>query len=976
MPPINLPDSILDAPLFGTEPKEPETLTPEQEQRRALGDSAYEAIQNNIKTMNEAGVPAPTILSYLDDVGVTVGQQKDSNKYEAVSLRSLGSSALGGGTRGLMSLGAIPTIVVDTYWHMMKRAGEDLAGGRPADIYTAFDDFDPTLTKLQQSGVDHIVDAVDHNTPEGEVSRFANRASEKTFEYVVPGAAMVAGFTTQGAKLLASNPEGAGMIQRMMIEMAKNPAKAQAYEAGLGTAAAIAGEAAVTNVAGTDPELRANSEWIRLGAEVTTLATSIIGQRFAARITDFAKSKLLFGEKHMKDAAEFQVGKWLNEIMEADPNIADNIAKVRELEQMGVLGDVINLGDNVGAGSTFLTPDVLQNPQIQAAMDAIVATGDTTATRFARTLEAATKRVEDFADGLKPIIQASDPKNMQPTLQRYITRELDAIDRRTEAAIRKAVDEAAALRPNRSSREIGESAYVQINALEEEAIKKVDDLYNQLDNSLDYPIKQIRQSLIQAGMSPRVLAENKKRVAQGLEPIMGLKGNTSSNKFMEGILETGALNFLEEGTDRVPMIVIREWRQEINNQMRAAVRAQDWDSVTRLTTLRNGVDKQFDVMRRNAHGKARVVFKEANEMWEEVRNRFDRSHAQVMSQQFILGRNNLHPSDFSRHWIIPNKSKGAVKAAEDYRFAFGDSEESKVFIEESVRWELSQMKTKEGALDMPLIQRWLSDREQSLRAHGVWNKFDDVGKASMAATEAQATGIIDKNRFLTQQFEKLVGLSGAKNVDRYIGELVRAGRLGELRAQVAATGNEGLLRVFKQKAMNTILSESESVTVDSVGQIARNPSLLHISLEKHSDDIIRALGKDHYNDLRTISEVYKLNFGKVQTFGSRATDLAKVPVVNQQQLGRAMSKIRASLQGFVSPEYTAVQLGNQALDLLNSKVASQVLEEAMFNWKYAETLAGIAKTKAGQHALRLFATPPAAAVGLSHLQEDDARTEL
>jgi len=176
---------------------------------------------------------------------------------------------------------------------------------------------------------------------------------------------------------------------------------------------------------------------------------------------------------------------------------------------------------------------------------------------------------------------------------------------------------------------------------------------------------------------------------------------------------------------------------------------------------------------------------------------------------------------------------------------------------------------------------------------------------------------------------------------------------------------------FAGAVWDAVINKGNTGKIDTVEQIVRRPdNILAIALE-HKKDLIEGLGRTHYNSLLTIGKAVKLTEGTIPTFGARATEAATTPVVNQRMLGRAFSKIRASLQGFVSPQFTLVQLANQGMDIISSRAAQVVIEEAMYDWRYAVELAKIAETRAGQRALTLIGAAAVPATAAFIEQEDD-----
>jgi len=611
---------------------------------------------------------------------------------------------------------------------------------------------------------------------------------------------------------------------------------------------------------------------------------------------------------------------------------------------------------------------------MQAALLKVVETSPNGATRYLRMIETQRQRITQHIKDVEPVLNTKGP-DLQKSLTNYMTKKFDELDARVTAAEQKAIDEAATLHPNRSPTEIGESGIEQMKLLEEEAEEAINVLYRSLDPDVMYNTNHIVASLRLAKFKPRRAEENVKRVAQGLEPL-GLKGKGQEfGDISEELLQVATDNFAGKKASLDQLI---EWRQMVGKEERLAGLAGDFETQGRLEFLRKGVDKQFERSSRRARtGKNATVFKEANAQWAAMKQRFDVAYSRLGIQKDLTGMYKFAPEDFGRKFIRSESQKAVVQSAKDFQRIFGDTPTAKALISDSVAYQLSRFKLEGGGFNLRGIQGWLKNHKASLQQHGIWDQFKDVGDAARAADTLGASAIVDRQVFNKSMLKAIID---APNTGTFLKKHLQNGTLGTLGAEVralkTASGKPNMpaIRGFTQEVWDAVISTADTKTVDTVEQIVRRPDAMLEILIQNKKALVEGIGKQHYASLQTIARALKRTEGKAPTFGARSTPAAVTPVVNQQMMGRAFSKIRASLQGFISPQFTAVQLVNQGLDIINTQAAQRVIQEALYDHKYAMKLADIAKTAAGKRAINMIGVAAVPAT-LDLIEEEDARTD-
>ena len=213
------------------EKKEQPQLSPEAQ---AKATANHDRVQRNVQRMLTGNADQGLINRYLrDEEGITLGVEEEDRPTEDVSPGSIVLSLARGSVTGLTSLVTLPIL-----------AGEALGSGIRS-MWTEGFELNTPLSDFIKGGGEEFNKLLDPNFSfaggkdfdvEGRrkvESAFVNRASEKVGEFVAPGGVLVKGMTNAGARLLTKSPQTLGFFKRMLYDMAKNPAKTQAYEAAL-----------------------------------------------------------------------------------------------------------------------------------------------------------------------------------------------------------------------------------------------------------------------------------------------------------------------------------------------------------------------------------------------------------------------------------------------------------------------------------------------------------------------------------------------------------------------------------------------------------------------------------------------------------------------------------------------------------------------------------------------------------------------
>lgn len=941
------PLGIFGIPRTEEDEKDLPTIPVATQQRM---EANHSRVQGNIQTILDNDGSYADIGRYLRADGIDFDVDKEEPKEpEDVNAKTVGLSFIRGSIRGTFGLAALPFLATDAIGFAVRRIFDETA------------EFEAVMSGKISGGGEEISKFFDPNFSfeKGEKdveSAFTNRLAEKIGEFVTPGGLLVKGMTSQGAKLLAKNPDAAGLFKSMFIQAAKNPIKTQFYEAGLGMTAATAGELVATNIKeGGNPAEMEKIGWARFAAEMVSIFGVTISQRLGAKLVDLARSKLVLTPAAQKLAAEIKFGELLNEVMEADPAVLRSIRRAEELEKL--------------TGIKFTMDEVFQNPDIQSAVNSIIKTGsDLSQTRYLRMLESSRERINQIIKELEPVINKSD--NLKTSLSNFMTKKFGEIDDRVLAAERRAVEEADLLHPERTPESIGQSGMEQMRILEEEAQEVAEALLKPLVGETPVQVNHIKASLQLAKHDPRFAAKNVAREAEGLDPV-GLAGREFGD-IPEIILQVGRENFGKD-INKVDIAALMEWRRLIGKHERLAGIAGDTDTLVRLDFLRKGVDRQFAAASRGSRvGKAATTIKEFNKQWTAFKTRFDRAYERLGIQKDLTSMYKFAPEDFWKKFIRPESAKQASESVRLFKQIFGDTPAAKALIVDSVAYQLSKFKTDKG-FDMRAMQGWLNRHKVSLKKHGVWDQFKDVGQATVKAEEFGQAAIVSRKEFEKSDLQALLNTN---NIRGEIQKHLRNGTLGRASADIRAMGKMPASRAWTREVWNTILSKGDTGGIDTFENMVRNPNAILKVLMDNKKDIIAGIGNAHYKNLLTIAKTVNLKEGTVRTIGKGSfARKFGADEFDEETIAKGTSKVYAAARQFVSPQFAFFSIARQGVHIVNSRAARNVLEEAAYDWRYAKKLADAAKTREGRQAMRVLGI---AAIPATRdvINQDDERTEF
>lgn len=943
-----------------------ETAVSKREKEIQKFDANHQRVQNNLQNIINAGGSPSDMDDYLKLVeGITPGVVPQRPKpLEQASIKNAALALARGSVTGLTGVASIP---------FMAMEGVGFLFGRAFDEDATFESFSTTSRAIQQGGqeINKFLDpSFSFEKGQEDIERqFAIRATEKVGEFVTPGAGIVMGLTRKGATLLHKAPEALKWWQKALVQMAENPTKAQLVEAGLNMGAAVSGEVAVsTLIDPRDPNAKEKEGYVRFGAEMGSLVGVGVSLGFvnaARRMASSFNSKLAFTENAQKRLGEVRVGEFLNEVAEADGiNMAAQAKKVAAIE--------------AETGVKAFTPDLFQNPDLQAGFEKIVQTGHLTATKYNAVLMASRQRLQTYIDKMSPVL--SKGQTLQDDLNKFLNEEFVKLDTRLERVERAALEEAMILNPNRSAQDIGETGIEMVKLLEREALDKADALYKALDDGVKLPTNLIDSGAQQAKLNPSFREANIARIMRG-EEITDLKG-VALNPQVQNLVDVAELNF-GKGNPKATLGQIVQFRRMVQDEFRLAAIHGDSDTTLRLGRMLDGVDKQLAKAAKSPRlaGQQAKALQEANASYTALKTRFDKSFEIVGIQKDLSSMYTVAPEDFARKFIRPESRVKSIESAKAFNSIYEGDPQAKALLSDSVKLQLSKLK-KGDNLNPAAVSKWLQNHKANLQAHGLWDEFKDIPTTIARLDDSRLAVGMDRKLWERSQ---LVKVAKVDDVSGLITAKMKSNKLAPLAKEIKDATPAGH-RALVREVWDNLLLKSESGALDSgvvndsgelVRNIIRTPDTMLAALRNHGDDIKQVVGDKHFKSLTTIAEQVKILEGRLPTQGAKAIPEAAFTPPNQKALQSAFSKIRASLQGFVSPQFTAVQLANQGLDVLNSNAAQHVLEEAMYNPEYAAKLAAIAKTAAGKEALRTIwlQTTAYAVAGNSAFIGDDPRTQ-
>ncbi|KKL19426.1 hypothetical protein LCGC14_2465580, partial [marine sediment metagenome] len=420
---------------------------------------------------------------------------------------------------------------------------------------------------------------------------------------------------------------------------------------------------------------------------------------------------------------------------------------------------------------------------------------------------------------------------------------------------------------------------------------------------------------------------------------------------------------------------LRSWRRAFNNELKLQYAAGNYDNAARIRNVIEGIDKQFDVAPGLMQGNAKQALNKANQFRKEVNDKLSVGFTKEFLKRDSAGRSIIAPEDFNRYWIRQSGQQGRIEAAKEYQRLFGRSRQAKDLIVQSVYSSIRNLPRNElNHLDHRTVQRWLLQRRDNLRAHGVWNRVKNISNTAEAAFRTRRS-----NELMVKDLENSILGEVVKtdDVSGWISNKIKNNQMEQARRQVAGTKDPAAMRAWTRAVWDEIMSRGHTKGRDTLEQVIQDADSMVdvLTNPKNKIDLVKGLGREHYNNALIVAKASRATEDVFPTFGT-APPGESLTRETKDFVRRSLSKIRASMQGFVSVPFTTLQVAQEGVMRLDTHTAQKLFQEVMYDPALALKLAKIARTKNGKKALEFAFTGLYTIPGYEIINRlEDPRTE-
>jgi hypothetical protein len=808
------------------------------------------------------------------------------------------------------------------------------------------------MADFVNQGVDDGAEAIKALTNSDTDSSLGLRYLESVGDNVAAGSIFTKGMTKWGSRLMRSLPAETNAIQRLAIETAKNPAKAQALEALMNTSAAVSGQTVYEMQLANGATQEEANRW-RIATEIMTGFSGAVTQRTMAKLKDLASSRLTLTQGAREARAEKIVGAFFDDVMTLDPRAAEKYVAARKVE------DIYQRYTGDATGLDLTTAQITRSSPVIAAERMLMTSKPRTAIEAEEHMRRQAEKTEDFISAIKKKGPSTRIDEWQNDMKMAVDRQIGGLNEEINDAVMVAEKEAITLT------EAGDPV-----ALGNLGRKKLDTLYEEMDNRIDAMYRTVEDVEI-------CVSSVKGAWTKAMES--SLKGNTGGRtpKYIKDIYND---NFGQ--TSKSSVQKLRDFQKIVRGELRTAARQEGAGSDTyrRLSIIDEGIQNEFSRAASKGYetdlGKAAQHLEIANKLNKEVSTMFKRGELKRLVAEDMQGIAVVSPEDFFRKFVRSNSQNDRFAAAKDYASAFGNPNipgVSRDLIKQAFLIELRNAAYDPATqtISTRLATNWLEKHSDSIRELGLTGEFDNVGSAAKRAAEIKAT-----NTLAIKDIEKSAFAQSIEGDPKaYVRTMLESGRVSKLlKSAKLAFEPDIVKRGYKQAAWEVLLESTNTGQKIGAGETAtlvRQPEKLGAILETQEKPLRELLGDSHYDDLKTLQNmmetvkpVYAPRFsGPMESLVGNLTE--------EKKMRRGViSKIVAASRHFISPEYATAAVINEFADSLNGKAMEAVFEKALKDPEMARTLASSAKDRKEIHALRTIYSAVLAPLANIDSQED------
>ena len=775
-------------------------------------------------------------------------------------------------------------------------------GKEPPERYTS--EYSDIMSTGVEQAADLVRDYGDKLTKlsvgDFEPETVPERVVERISEYAPQGAAFTQGLISVGKKHIKGGLENPTLLQKLTIDIAKDPAKAHKIEQAMSAVAASVGQGA---------EEMGASPGYQFLAEVVGTVTA--GGMYNA-YKKFASSELISRWLNKTKHAETDVGEFLDAIFKEDPNIMDTIEEGKKLSDK--YGVEMNLGE------------LAENPELQAAGYAIESgdTGGLTALRERARGQAASVN-EMFQQPTGQVETAQDALIAQADEQ--VTQLKSAVMDANEAAI----DEATNLGGLKGVEveDVGQAVLNRIDAAEDLARAELQPLYDGINLAQKTGSTKITKAINDARRSLLPKNEFKGELESHLKSIFNAVTGKDAAPKTYGTVKPFTLNRDAKDFEFTVGSI-----QEIQGQLKRVIREErskgNNELVMSLTQVLGSTYDQLD----SVGGQNVDRLKVANAKAREVFERFNDTRIRTITKTDIQGDMKVAPEDIVSTLVRSNNEKGSIEAVTAYKDAIKDNRLANDQLFNAFAIKLRGFATVSktirdadgserviNVLDKKKVQSFMDKHSNFMRASNIAIKNPDaMARKAQFAQETLDMTMKEMSR------DSLMKWANTEKPVEYVMSALKNNQLKGMMNRADELTKRGIREALWDGLFeSTITSRSlsaggASVTVDKVKML----------VAKKGDDLEQALSKKHFNAVKDIIRIVD----RISVSGGKAGAIAAKDI-DQHLVEKMLTGLRAAAHGFVRPDLIIAQATARAAKAMNTVESQNVLREALNNPEFA-----------------------------------------
>jgi hypothetical protein len=740
------------------------------------------------------------------------------------------------------------------------------------------------------------------------------RGGREIVSLVGPGAMLTQSLIGYGRRIIANPAAKQGFFNDVLRLAAENPGKVQTMEgiinAWAGTVGTLTEEQMLQD--GFSPQDAQDAKAIaELIAGIGTPTVQVAGAR------GIESMQRKFGPR---TTAELSLGPAASRLEE--PQTLQNMAKAREINELAK--------ERTGRAFEFTTSQKSRDPGLRQAELALWETGDRrTLLERGRMppdeLENMQRRLaNELEQGLAP--QGLSPALAQEKAANTINIEVAKATDKINDAVVRAIDEYDTVLPGVDMSMVGAAAQQRLDRVMKVVDWKTQRLYAPIAN-VSLPSNHIQSAAKAARFSH-------------LEGVDGLPEDIQrifNNNFAKG--------------HKTTIGKVREFNSLLHETWRRASKDGYDDLSRRLGIMMEGVQKQLRAAERMGgfSGQQATRLRTANRYVRETSAIYKVGATRLASAKNIQGLESVGPEDITRLYIRPNSGKEAFTAAKQFKAALGESEKARNLIRQTYYLMLKDVaRDKSGAFNYTKVENFVNRYSNNLKEFGLLDEFRDT---ATLASRAQNTTITQSAKIKDIQKSAYAKFAEADDPVRHVANALSSGRIARLTREVQLKGSQAVQQGYRRSIWDAVVGRARPGATDPMGNMLLNPGRLTRQLKDNKDELRKALGKEHYANLETLSDIWRFSSpagGQGANAFRIAAAASEAPVI----FNRMIFTVRRMLQGFVSRQFTAAELARFGVQDLGNKQARKIIEQVLYDPQYARELAQVSRTKQGKRLVR------------------------